>query len=130
MDKFDLRAKITGSENQDKLKNFYDIKRKFTDQNLDLIKEEFEARKSGDQDSILIVERKWSKFIKRKYLVTINYAINNGDFCVAPYIALTELYDANLKMLDTINNSLTKEVKDSKYGVELQKFIDDRRREK
>ena len=28
LDKFDLRAKITGSENQDKLKNFYDIKRK------------------------------------------------------------------------------------------------------
>jgi len=37
---------------------------------------------------------------------------------------LTDLYNANVSLLDTINNSLSKKVKKSKYGLELQKFID------
>lgn len=129
LDKFELRAKITGSENQDKLNAFYDIKSRFNDQNLDLIKEEFEASRSGDQDSIARVERKRTSLTKRRYLVTINYAINNADLEVAPYITLTELYNTNIKMLDTINNSLTPEVKRSKYGMELQDFVNERRGE-
>tara|TARA_R110002033_G_scaffold1173_5_gene11021 strand:- start:1167 stop:1322 length:156 start_codon:yes stop_codon:yes gene_type:complete len=42
---------------------------------------------------------------------------------VAPYLALTEIYNAQVKYLDTISNSLTPKVKDSKYGKELQSFI-------
>ena len=41
----------------------------------------------------------------------------------APYIALSELFDANIQLLDTINNSLTDKVKSSDYGKRLQKFI-------
>ena len=44
--------------------------------------------------------------------------------CVAPYLALTEIYDAKINLLDTINNSLTPEIKASKYGKKLQEFID------
>lgn len=127
LDKFDIKAEITGSENQDILSDYYELKRRFNDQNLELIKEEFEAKKSGDQDSIRLVEGKKMKLLKRRYLVTINYAINNSDYEVAPYIALTEIYDANVKMLDTINNSLTPEVKESKYGLLLQEYVDERK---
>ena len=42
---------------------------------------------------------------------------------MAPLIALTELNYANLKLLDTVNNSLSKKIKKSKYGIELEKFI-------
>ena len=127
LDKFDIKAEITGSENQDILSDYYELKRRFNDQNLELIKEEFEAKKSGDQDSIRLVEGKKMKLLKRRYLVTINYAINNSDYEVAPYIALTEIYDASVKMLDTINNSLTLEVKESKYGLLLQEYVDERK---
>ena len=47
----------------------------------------------------------------------------NSNLEVAPYIALTEMYDASLKMLDTVNNSLTEKVKMSNYGKRLQKYI-------
>jgi len=33
------------------------------------------------------------------------------------------LYNANTKLLDTVNNSLSEKVKASKYGVELNTFI-------
>ncbi|HNU59017.1 MAG TPA: hypothetical protein PKI08_03575, partial [Aquaticitalea sp.] len=42
---------------------------------------------------------------------------------------LAEIYDANVKFLDTINNSLTPKVKASFYGKELQKYIDERKKE-
>ena len=57
-------------------------------------------------------------------LTKINFALNNKDSEVAPYLALTEIYNAQIKYLDTINTSLTPEVKTSKYGKKLQLFID------
>ena len=63
--------------------------------------------------------------IKRKYYYTTNFAVNHPDNEIAPYLALTELYDANITLLDTINNSLSKKVKQSTYGKKLEKFIAD-----
>lgn len=123
LEKFALKAKITGSENQALLDKYYDMVKKFNDQNLDLIKEEFEARKKGSQDSIEAVEKKMKGWTRRKYLYTTNFAVNNGAYEVSPYIALTELTDANVALLDTINSSLTEEVKASKYGKQLNRFI-------
>ena len=56
-------------------------------------------------------------------LFTTNFAITNSDSEVAPYIALTEMYDASLKMLDTVNNSLSDKVKKSDYGKRLQEYL-------
>ena len=35
------------------------------------------------------------------------------------------MYDASLKMLDTVNNSLTEKVKSSIYGKRFQKYVSD-----
>ena len=123
LDNFVLKANIKGSENQDLLNHYYEIKGKFNNQNLDLIKAKFDVQKSGNQDSLDLVNRKLKNLIKRKYLYTVNFAINNADHEVAPYVALTELVNANVKLLDTISNSLSPKVKKSKYGVKLDKFI-------
>jgi hypothetical protein len=123
LEKFILKAKITGSKNQELLDKFLDIKKKFNNKNLDLIKEEFEARKTGVQDSIDLVTKKLKNLNRRKYLYTTNFAVNNSDFEVAPYVALTELINANIKLLDTINKALSPEVKNSKYGKQLEKFV-------
>ncbi len=123
LDKFALRARIIGSENQDRLDKYYEMAKKFNDQNLDLIKEEFEARKLGSQDSIDAVGKKLKNWTRRKYLYTTNFAITNADYEVSPYIALTELEDANVTLLDTINNSLSEQVRASKYGKQLNDYI-------
>lgn len=128
LEKFALRASISGSENQRLLDEFYEMKQKFNDQNLDLIKEEFEARKIGNQDSVDAVAAKLRSWTRRKYLYTTNFAVTNGNYEVSPYIALTELQDANIQLLDTINNSLSKEVREGKYGKQLDSYIRDIRK--
>lgn len=129
LEKFELKAEVSGSVNHDILNEYLDIKSKFINQNLDLIKKEIEVQMSGNQDSMLLVENMKLSLLKRRYLFTINYAINNADYEASPYIALTELTDTSIKMLDTINNSLSSKVQDSKYGKELQELIEFRKGE-
>ena len=123
VEKFATSAKITGSKNQEKLDEHNEMARKFTGKQLDLIKEKFEAQKLNDTALISKLLKEEKNLIKRKYYYTTNFAVVNSDFETAPYLALTELYNANVKLLDTINNSLTEKVKTSKYGKELDKFI-------
>jgi hypothetical protein len=123
LQKFSYKHTITGSDNQKLLDDYYEIIRKFNNQNLDLQKAGLEARIAGIADSIAGVENKKTSLLKKRYLYSINYAINHADHEVSPYIALTDLVDANPKWLDSIFNSLTPEVKKSKYGEELKTYI-------
>ena len=102
---------------------------RFNEKNLNLIKENFEAQKDGDTSRFNSIQKEFDNLLKRKYLYTVNFALNNKDSEVAPYLALTEIYNAQIKYLDTINVSLTPEVKNSKYGKELQLFVDNIKKE-
>ncbi len=123
--KFGLNPVITGSKNQDVLNKYTKISRRFNDQNLDLIQAKFLALKNNNKDSVALLNKKHESLLRRRYLVTVNYALNNADNNVAPYLALTELVNAHVKWLDTINNSLSADVKKSLYGKKLEKFIAD-----
>lgn len=123
LEKFATSAKITGSVNQDLLAEHKAMAQKFNGKKLDLVVEKFNAYKINDTALASKLEKEEKNLIKRKYYYTTNFAVVNASHEVAPYLALTELYDANIRLLDTINNSLSKEVKASKYGKELEKFI-------
>ncbi|WP_372745713.1 DUF4369 domain-containing protein [Lutibacter sp.] len=123
VEKFATSAKITGSKNQEKLEEYKAMSKKFTGKQLDLLKEKFEAHQKNDTALIAKILKDEKSLLKRKYYYTTNFAVVNADFETAPYLALTELYNANIKLLDTVNNSLTEKVKLSKYGKELDKFI-------
>jgi hypothetical protein len=123
--KFGLNPVITGSTNQDLLNKYTKISRRFNNQNLDLIQSKFLALKNNNLDSVALIDKKHESLLRRRYLVTVNYALNNTDNNIAPYLALTELVNAQVKWLDTINNSLSADVKKSIYGKKLEKFIAD-----
>ncbi|RXG25932.1 DUF4369 domain-containing protein [Leeuwenhoekiella marinoflava] len=124
---FESQAAITGSENQLKLDEYTKIIHRFNDQNLDLIKKSFEVRKDAVEDSILYYDNQLQNLTKRKYLYTVNFAISNKDYEVAPYLAVSEIFDANVKYLDTIYNSLKPKIKKSKYGSALKDYIKERK---
>ena len=65
--------------------------------------------------------------MKKKYLYTTNFAVNNGKYAVAPYIALAEISDINIKYLDTIQKSMSAEISKSIYGKKLNTFIKERK---
>lgn len=121
--KFATSAKITGSVNHGLLEEHNAMAQKFNGKKLDLVVEKFNAYKINDTALAAELEKDEKSLIRRKYYYTTNFAVVNATHEVAPYLALTELYDANIKLLDTINNSLSKEVKASKYGKELEKYI-------
>ena len=123
IDTFGFDTEIIGSENQVVLNKFTKINDKFKNQRLQFIKKEFDAIKSKNADSITKVKTDFDRMIRRKYLFTTNFALTNSGSEAAPYIALTELYDANIKLLDTINKSLSEKVKNSTYGKRLDTYI-------
>ncbi len=116
-------ATITGSKAQDVLAKYNIISKKFNDKRLDYIKENFEAKKAKDTLEIQKLDTDYTNLIKRRYLYTANFAVKNGDSEVAPYLALTELYETNTRLLDTVYNSLTPKVKTSLYGKKLDTYI-------
>jgi len=116
-------AKIKGSKQQDVYNDYLSVMGQFNDKNLDLIKDNLNAKIAKDSLAIANSERQLKSFTRKKYLYTVNFAIQHKDSEVAPYLGVTHLYDANVKLLDTINNSLTPNIKTSKYGKALQKFI-------
>lgn len=123
---FQSQVAITGSENQLKLHEYNKVLRRFNDENLNLIKKSFEVRKDENEDSIVFYDQKIQNLIKRKYLYTVNFAMNNKDYEIAPYLAVSEIFDANVKYLDTIYKSLEPKVRRSKYGKVLKDYIEER----
>lgn len=123
LEKLLLSAKINGSQNQDLLEEYKSMIQQFRGKELDFFKDRFDAQKNNDEALVTKIDSDQENLTKRKYLYTTNFALQHSDKEVAPYIALTELYNANFKLLDTINKSLSKDIKVSKYGLELDKFI-------
>ncbi|WP_456439124.1 DUF4369 domain-containing protein [Psychroserpens sp.] len=123
---FNYNAKIKGSKQQDVLKEYLTTISKLNDRNLDALKSNFEASKTNDTTMNVSFEEQQNKFLKQKYLYTINFAMNNRDSEVAPYLAVYEIQNTTVHYLDTIYNSLTPSIKSSKYGKLLKKTINQR----
>jgi hypothetical protein len=121
---FVLDAKISGSKQQDILEDYLKTLGRFNEKNLDLIKEQLDLA-SQDSTYIIAYDEQYNKLIRSKYLYTINFALSHKNSEVAPYLALTEIPDANIKYLDTIYKVLTPEIKESRYGLELKKVLDE-----
>jgi hypothetical protein len=124
VDKFGFNPEISGSKNQEILDKYTKIKKQFQNKRLEFIKKDFEAKKVNDEALIIQLEKDYNKLTRKRVLFTTNFAITYSDTEVAPYIGLTEMYDASLKMLDTVNNSLSDRVKTSDYGKRFQEYLD------
>ncbi len=123
LERFVVSAEVTGSENHDLWQEYKKMIQKFNSSNLDLVKASFEAKQKQDSLALDSLDTAYKSLVRRRYLYTTNYAVKHADREVAPYLALTELYNANISLLDTINNSLSEEIKNSKYGKQLDRFI-------
>ena len=121
---FSFNAKIKGSKQQELLEEYLSIMSKFNNQNLDMIKKRFETKKENDTVKDFNYEENLNSLLKRKYLYTINFAITHKTSEVAPYLAVTQIANANPKYLDTIYNSLDSNLKTSLYGKQLKALID------
>lgn len=127
---FESSAKVTGSENQKLLQEYRKLSRQFNEKNLEYIQDYIEMAKLDKESKALdSIQAAMDNLLKRRYLYALNFASTHGDNVIAPFIALTEVYDANTIFLDTVASKLTDKVKASKYGKEFLKFIATRKAE-
>lgn len=120
---FDANAKITGSVSHEKLQEYRKNMTVVNKRSLEILQKGYASETVLDTLQLDSLQRLSDRNTQRGYLVAINFAINNKDSYVAPYIAVSEIANANVKYLDSINNSLTPEVADSKYGRRLKEHI-------
>lgn len=120
---FGVNTKIEGSENQKVYDEYKKMTSRFQGKQLDLLEANFNAQKEKDvktSDSLRLVSE---NLVKRRYIYTIQFALRHPDSEVTPYIALADLPNANVKFLDSINNTLSDKVKNSLYGKKFSEFI-------
>jgi hypothetical protein len=123
VEKFGVSPVIEGSINQKILESYKEVAKKFQGKQLDLLAANMQAQKDRDLETSQSLRKQAEKQNLKKYIYTINFALNNVDTEAAAYITLTELVNANVKYLDSINNSLTEKVQQSLYGKKLAEFI-------
>ncbi|MCD2261023.1 DUF4369 domain-containing protein [Psychroserpens luteolus] len=127
---FNIDATVKGSKQQAILDKYLDMMSKFNDKNLDLIKESLESQKAKDTSKVESLKTDFDNLLKSKYRYTINFAVSHPDSEVSPYLAISEVPNTSISYLQQIYDTLTTNVKASKYGKQLDAFIKERKLEK
>ena len=125
---FAIYAKVTGSNNQEKYKTYKKIINRYSDRNLELIEQSFEAKRQGNDSLANKLDSTQKSILAKKYLATISFALSNKDFEISPYLIVSHVNDAKLVYLDSVYNNLSKKIKDSKYGKDLESLIVSRKK--
>ncbi len=129
LNNFQADAVITGSANHDKFMEYTRAMERYTNRNLDLIKSSLEASQKGNDSLVVQINKQQDILIRSKYLATANFARNNGNYSVAPYLILTEVQDMSVRYMDTVYGVLEDSIKTSHYGKQLAALIADRKKE-
>lgn len=122
---FDSSFEISGSENSDLLNEYNSIIRKYNMQNLDLLEIFYNAQIKNNQTRIDSVNFELENLIRKKYLYTLNFSITNSANEISPYIAVSQIPDANVDLLRKVYDTLPEKIKDSKYGKILKEITID-----
>lgn len=127
---FEVDAKVLGSKNQEKFVEYYKVIDRLNNKNLELIEKSFSARQKGEDSIATSLEKSQKSIISKKYLATINFALNNNDYEISPYLMVSHVNNSRLKYLDSVYNNFTPKIKDSKYGKVLESLIQSRKKQK
>lgn len=126
---FDTKAVVTGSNTQKELEEFREMMSRFNTENLEQLRAASDPEILKDPASVDSLQKANERNIRRSYLYALNYAMSHTGSHIAPYIALSEVADANIKYLDSLYNSLDPQVADGKYGKAFKKLLEERRSE-
>lgn len=121
---FESEARIEAGETQKKFEQFRENLSRFNLQELELAREMAALQLPGDTALLDSLQGASERSLKRRYLYAINFALNNRDSYLAPYIAWAEVPDAHPTLLDSIYRALPPEIAGSKYGKKLQGLLE------
>ncbi|NQZ45747.1 MAG: DUF4369 domain-containing protein [Flavobacteriaceae bacterium] len=121
---FDLNAEVSGSTSNDVLEECRTMLTNFNKRDLELAQLAVLPEFQEVPERVDSIQKLMDRNIIRRYQYVLNFALRNGNTPVAPYLALSEVADANPKYLDSIRNNLSASAADSKYGKALAAYLD------
>lgn len=124
---FDSDAEISGSELQEKYQEYRKNQSRFHVQELEIAKEMAALNLPDEQVKMDSLENVLNRITLRSYLYAINVALNNRDSELGPFIAYSEVADANPKYLDSVYRSLRPEIAASRYGKKLKSLLENKK---
>ena len=125
LDGYVTKAEVVGSPTQDIFNSYNKVISQFNNEELDLLAAYLQAQISQNNDSLALLEKQSANLAKRKILFTANFAVNNNNSVIAPYLALYSLTSGSKSLLDTIAASMSDDVRNSSYGKQLRDYLAD-----
>ena len=95
LEKFGTEYTVTGSKNQEKLEEYRKLMQRYANKNV----------------------------LRSKYLASVNYALAQKELEISPYIMVYEIQGITQKYLDTVYKALPQNIKNSKYGMDLESLL-------
>ena len=123
LDDYVTKAEVSGSPTQEIYNSYLQVIRQFNNEELDLLAAYLQAQLRKNTDSLALIKKQTASLSKRKVLFAVNFAVNNANSVVAPYLALSELPKVSKSFLDTIAASMSDDVANSRYGMLLTDFL-------
>ena len=125
LDGYVTKAEVVGSPTQDIFNSYNKVISQFNNEELDLLAAYLQAQISQNSDSLALLEKQSASLAKRKILFTANFAVNNNNSVITPYLALYNLTSGSKILLDTIAASMSDDVRNSSYGKQLRDYLAD-----
>lgn len=125
---FDTQADIQGSRTNDIYRDYLKTMTRFNKRDLEIMQASIEPKIPLDDVQLDSLQKLSDRNTQKGYAYALNFALNNLDSPLAPYVVVNEVPDANMKYLDSIHNSMAPEVATSKYGLRLTKLIEERKK--
>ncbi len=122
---FEKEAVFTGGESQKTYQNFLENSEKLNEAFTQLLKREMtlQSNVTSNPEELAKLDNEYNALQRKKILYSLNFANNNINSVVAPYLLLQEKESANPKLLDSIFKLMPKKIQSSLYGKELSEFL-------
>jgi hypothetical protein len=125
LNNFEKDIKVTGSKNNDILDEFKVNKKKLNEVYTELVKRSMMLNNEENPDPAAIneLDNDYSKYLRKSVLYALNFAERHKDKEVAPYLIVTEAFDANPNLMDEVYQKMPKKIQTSYYGKQLSELI-------
>ncbi len=123
---FEENAKVKGSKNDSVLRLFLKNKKRLDAAYTELVKRGITISQEEEPSPIELnkLDTDYENHLRKRILFAINFARINKELEVAPYLLVSEAFDANPKLLDSTFNLMPQKIQNSRYGKELSGLIE------
>ncbi|QIE59029.1 DUF4369 domain-containing protein [Rasiella rasia] len=123
LEEFGAEYNVTGSQNHEKFEEYKDLMQRFANKNLDIVSLKLKALAEKNDSVFNVLQKQEESVLRSRYLASVNYALSQKDYEISPYIMVNEIQGITQKYLDTVYSTLPQNIKNSKYGMDLESLI-------